>query len=158
MEDISESRSWRIFLSSPLEAALCAVLVAIVGVTFLQVLFRYVMHVSLDWSEEIARFLFMWLACLGAAYAFKTRSHFALTFVVDRFPSGTRRFLKHLVALVVAAFLLMLTYQAAKYTWSVRNQIAPGTRISMAFPYSSAAIGSALMLYYVLRNWWKELM
>jgi TRAP-type C4-dicarboxylate transport system permease small subunit len=137
--------------------SLCALLVAIVVVAFMQVVFRYVLKVSLDWSEELARFLFMWLACLGAAYAFKSRSHFALTFVVDRFPQGARRLIAHVVVLVVSTFLLMFTYQAVKYTWSVRNQIAPGTQMSMAIPYSSAAVGGALMLYYVIRNWWTDL-
>ena len=61
------------------------ILVAIVGVTFTQVLFRYVFQLSLAWSEELARYLFLWLAFLASAYAFKTRSHFALRFLVDRF-------------------------------------------------------------------------
>jgi TRAP-type C4-dicarboxylate transport system permease small subunit len=137
--------------------SLCALLIAIAAVAFMQVVFRYVVRVSLDWSEELARFLFMWLAGLGAAYAFKTRSHFALTFVVDRFPRGARRLAAHAVVLVVCVLLVVFTYQAVKYTWSVRNQIAPGMQISMAVPYSSAAVGGALMLYYVIRNWWADL-
>jgi TRAP-type C4-dicarboxylate transport system permease small subunit len=136
--------------------SLCVLLVLIVAIAFMQVVFRYVIKISLGWSEELARFLFMWLAGLGAAYAFKTRSHFALTFVVDRFPKSTRGLVGHLVSLTMTAFLLLFTYQAVMYTWSVRNQIAPGTQISMAIPYSSAVVGGMLMLFYVVRNWWDD--
>ena len=33
---------------------------------------------------------------------------------------------------------------------------APATQISMAIPYSSAFVGSVLMLYYVVRNWFDD--
>ena len=148
--------SWSELKRNPLEAALCAVLVALVAVTFSQVLFRYVFRSSLDWSEELARFLFLWLAALSSAYAFKTKSHFALRFVVDRVAPGPRAVVNNVVTLAVSAFLVVFTYQAVRYTLSVTNQTAPGTQMSMAIPYSSAIAGGLLMLYYVLRNWWSE--
>ena len=138
----------------PLEAALCVILVAIVAVTFAQVVFRYLLQASLAWSEELARFLLMWLAALSSAYAFKVRSHFALTFVVDRFDQQTRRWIGTLATAAVSVFLLVFAWQAAKFTFAVRDQVAPGTRMSMAIPYSSALVGSVLMLYYVLKIWW----
>ncbi len=148
--------SWSELKRNPLEAALCAVVVALVAVTFSQVLFRYVFRSSLDWSEELARFLFLWLAALSSAYAFKTKSHFALRFVVDRVGPSPRAVVNDLVTLAVSAFLVVFTYQAVRYTLSVTNQTAPGTQMSMAIPYSSAIAGGLLMLYYVLRNWWSE--
>lgn len=153
MEDsgVRVSAVWK----NPLESSLCAVLVAIVAVTFAQVLFRYVFRMSLDWSEELARFLFMWLAALSSAYAFKTKSHFALSFVVNRFGPTARRVVSDVVMLSVSSFLAVFTYQAVRYTLSVTNQTAPGTQMSMAVPYSSAVVGGALMLYYVVRNWWE---
>lgn len=147
---------WEVIRKNPLEVVLCVVLVAIVVVTFSQVLFRYVFRTSLDWSEELARFFFMWLAALSSAYAFKTKSHFALRFVVNRFGPSLRTAVNNLVVLSVSIFLIVFTYQGVIYTLSVTNQTAPGTQMSMAIPYSSAVVGGALMLYYVLRNWWSE--
>ncbi len=141
----------------PLEAVLCVILVAIVGVTFAQVVFRYLLQASLTWSEELARFLLMWLAALSSAYAFKVRSHFALTFVVDRFHERVQRWVATLVTAAVSIFLLVFAWQAANFTIAVRDQIAPGTRMSMSIPYSSALVGSVLMLYYVLKTWWTDL-
>jgi TRAP-type C4-dicarboxylate transport system permease small subunit len=140
----------------PLEAALCVILVSIVAVTFAQVVSRYLLRASLPWSEELARFLLMWLAALSSAYAFKVRSHFALHFVVDHFDGRTRQAIGTLVTALVSLFLIVFAWESAKFTLAVRDQIAPGTRMSMAIPYSSALAGSVLMLYYVVKNWWTE--
>ena len=138
----------------PLEATICVILVAIVAVTFAQVVSRYVFQASLTWSEEIARFLLMWMAALSSAYAFKTRSHFALHFVVDRFDERARRAIGALVTALVSLFLAVFAWESAKLIIAVRDQTAPGTGMSMAIPYSSALAGSLLMLYHVLKNWW----
>ncbi len=138
----------------PLEISLCALLLAMVGMTFAQVLFRYVFQTSLAWSEELARFCLMWLASLSAAYAFKTNGHFALRFVVDRIPAAPRAWVERGSTAVVIAFLATFAWQAFKFTLEVRTMVAPATGISMAVPYSSACVGSLLMLYYVARRAW----
>jgi TRAP-type C4-dicarboxylate transport system permease small subunit len=139
-----------------LETILCILLVAIVGVSFIQVLFRYLLHLSLAWSEEMARYLFLWLAGLTSAYAFKTKSHFALRFMINKLGPRGQRILGSLVTGLVAIFLLLFTWKAVEYTVSVSNQTSPSMQISMAVPYSSAVVGGALMLYYLLKNWWAE--
>jgi len=144
-------------LKQPLELSLCVILVAIVAVTFIQVLFRYIFHLSLAWSEELARYLFLWLAALASAYAFKTRSHFALRFLVNRFGKKIQNAMRSLVSLIVVFFLAVFIWKAVAFTASMANQVSPSIQMSMAFPYSSAVVGGVLMLYYVLRNWWLDI-
>jgi len=140
----------------PLEMALSVILVSIVGVTFVQILFRYIFHLSLAWSEEIARYLFLWLASLACAYAFKTRSHFALRFLVDHLGRKIQGWIDILVVFIVSAFLLLFIWKALEFSIGMAQQIAPSTKISMAIPYSSSWVGGILMLYYVQRNWWVD--
>jgi TRAP-type C4-dicarboxylate transport system permease small subunit len=139
-------------LRHPLEAVLCALLVTMVAVTFAQVVFRYVLQASLSWSEEVARFLLIWVSCLGAAYAFKTRSHFALRVVVDRLEPSDQRVVAILVRIVVTLFLAVFCWQALRFTLEVRGMVAPATGMSMAVPYSAGFFGSLLMLYYFIRG------
>jgi len=148
---------FRALLRHPLEVAVCTILVALVAVTFSQVVFRYVLEASLSWSEELARFLLMWLAALSTAYAMKTGAHFALHFVVDRTPPAMRRLISSAVALSASAFLAVFAYQSLRFAIEVHDMLAPATRMSMAVPYSSAFVGSTLTLYYVLVNWRREL-
>lgn len=158
MEEITEKENvnqlkW--LLKNPLEGVLCALLIGMVLVTFIQVLFRYIFHLSLAWSEELARYMFLWVATLTAAYAFKTGSHFSLMFVVDKLGYKTERFVQFLVALIVSIFLVIFTWKSIEYTYNMRNQVSPSTGISMAIPYASTIVGGALMLYYVVINWIK---
>lgn len=148
----------RTVVKYPLEIAVSTILVALVTVTFAQVVFRYVLQAPLAWSEELARFLLMWLASLSAAYAFKTRSHFALRFVVDRFQPAVQRWLATGVTLAVVWFLAVFAWQSFKFTLEVRDMSAPATEMSMAIPYSSAFVGSVLMLYYVVVNWRQDVL
>ena len=148
---------FRALLRHPLEVAVCTILVALVAVTFSQVVFRYILQASLSWSEELARFLLMWLAALSTAYAMKTGAHFALHFVVDRTPPAMRRLIGSAVALAASAFLAVFAYQSLRFAIEVHDMLAPATRMSMAVPYSSAFVGSTLTLYYVLVNWRREL-
>ena len=140
----------------PLEMSLCVLLVAIVVITFLQVLFRYVFQTSLAWTEELARYAFMWTAALSVGYAFKTKSHFALRFVVDRFGPDLKKITTSLVTLLMTVFLVIFTWKAIQYVQSADDQIAPGTGIPMKIPYSSAVLAGILMLFYVIKNWKEE--
>ena len=144
-------------LKNPLEGVLCLLLIAIVLITFIQVLFRYVFHSSLSWSEELARYMFLWLATLTSAYAFKTGSHFALRFLTNTMGPKLLGITNFLVVTIVSVFLILFTWKAIEYTISMAGQIAPSTGMSMAVPYSSAIVGGALMLYYVVNNWIQSL-
>lgn len=154
---VSETNDENNYSMGVLEWALCILLVTIVSVTFLQVISRYVLQTSLAWTEELARYLFIWLAALGAAYAFKTRAHFLLRFVVDKCSLGVQNVIAALVAVLMIVFLTIFVWQALQYTMSVSSQTAPGTGLSKAVPASSAVVGGLLMLYYVVRNWLKDI-
>jgi len=153
METDSTKQATKGLYRQPLELVLSLILVSIVGVTFIQVLFRYIFHLSLAWSEELARYLFLWLGALASAYAFKTKSHFALRFLVDRLGGKARDWIDTLVVFIVSAFLILFVWKSLVFSISMARQIAPSTKIPMAVPYSSAWVGGTLMLYYVLRNW-----
>ncbi len=147
------SKLWR----HPLEISLCFLLAAIVVITFLQVLFRYVFQTSLAWTEELARFAFLWTAALSVGYAFKTKSHFALRFMVDQFGPGLKRIISTLVTFLMTIFLIIFTWKAVQYVESADDQVAPGTGLPMVIPYSSVVVAGLLMLYYVMQNWWEEM-
>ena len=141
-----------------LEIAICSILIVLTTVVFSQVVSRYFLHVSLSWSEELARFLLMWLAMLSAAYAFRTKSHFALRIVVERFPDHMRRGTSIAVLLVVTLFFLLILYQSIIYVHGVSGHKAPAMQIPMEIPYSSIIVGSALIVWESAKATLRELM
>lgn len=141
----------------PLEFVICGLLIAMTIVVFSQVIARYVLQAPLSWSEELARFLLMWLSMLSAAYAFKTNSHFALRLLVGSLPSKAQRAVALCVHAIVIVFFAALLYYSIVFVAGVDGHIAPALQIPMQIPYASIVVGSALILFQVLRTTWREL-
>ena len=67
-----------------LEQATAVLLAAIALIVALEVVSRYILNVSLAWSEEIARHLFIWASFLGAGVALKRGAHIGVDSLVTR--------------------------------------------------------------------------
>ena len=67
------------------------VLMLVMTVTVsLQIVFRYVFNIPLGWSEEMARFSFVWVSFFGASALMRVREHVNVTVFVDNFPPRLR--------------------------------------------------------------------
>ena len=141
-----------IALKHPLETVICVLLLAMTFVVFGQVVARYVLQTPLSWSEEMARFMLMWLSMLSAAYGFKTKSHFALKLLVGRFSSAAQKIIELVVYLVVVLFFAVLLYFSVIFVIGVKGHTAPALGISMQIPYASMVVGCMLILYESLRS------
>ena len=147
----------RLTFRQPLEAAICGLLVALTVVVVSQVVARYVLETPLSWSEELARFLLMWLSMLSAAYAFKTGAHFALRILVMQLPKAIRRVVTLLVHVVVVLFFAVLLYYSVVFVAGVSGHLAPALQVPMELPYASVVVGTALILFEVIRSAWREM-
>ena len=141
----------------PLETVLCILLSFLTIITFSQVIARYVFEAPLSWSEELARFILLWLAMLSAAYGFKIKTHFSLQFIVNRTSLKFRKYVYFYVTLIVSFFLIIFIYYSLIFVMGVNGHLAPALQIPMEIPYSSTIVGGLLMLYYVLVNFFDEI-
>lgn len=115
---------------------------------FLQVLFRYLFNTPLGWSEEIARFAFVWLSFLGAAILVRTDGHIRVSVFVDQLPDRgwiAVRVLQYAGALICIAILLLGGLGLTRAEWS---QIAPATDLKMGYVYLVTPFAAALMLVW----------
>lgn len=131
---------------------LAAMVAAITAVTFAQVVSRYVMGDPIIWSEEVARYLFVWITLVGAAAAVRSHAHFGLDILRRYFP-GMRTVLGAVTMLVVAAFLGLLFYTGIAETFQAALQISPALQIRMHWAYLAIPIGAGLALWHVLAHW-----
>jgi len=122
-------------------------------IIFAQVITRYVFGYTAEWSEELARFLFVWVVFLGSALVMGERGHLAVEFIPHHFkgkPFG--KVLEVVVNLSSYAFILLLFTQGAKMTRTMTFQRSPGMDVSMSIVYAVIPLSSALMLLYVIRD------
>ena len=135
-------------LGHSLEISLVFLLVAMTLTVFSQVVARYVFEAPLSWSEELARFILMWLSMLSAAYAFKIKSHFALTVIVSKLPNNFQNMVAFFVQIIVGIFFAIIFYYSIIFVNSVQGHTAPALQISMQIPYSSIIVSSGLITIF----------
>ena len=132
---------------------ICSCLVLFMCVsTFMGVIYRYVLERPLDWPEEVARFMLVWLSLLAAARALRRGQYIALEFLVARLPGGARMALRQVINIVVVAFVAVLAVQSAEYLEIVTPQRATATGISMMWPYLALAVSFAVIVVFAITD------
>lgn len=131
---------------------LAAMVAAITAVTFAQVFTRYVTEDPLIWTEEVARYLFVWITLIGAAAGVRTHAHYGLDILRSYFPP-LRTVLGTVTMLIVAVFLALLLYTGIAETRQAALQISPALQVRMHWAYLALPVGAALALWHVVAHW-----
>ncbi|MDQ7829314.1 MAG: TRAP transporter small permease [Armatimonadota bacterium] len=131
-------------------------LFAIFLVILAQVAFRYVLARPLVWTEEAARYLYIWTCYLGAAMAFRRGTHVRIGAMVDRVPPAVRLWVHRLGLLGTAGFLGVLAVQGAKLVWLSRSTLAITFPLPWSVIYAAAVLSGSLMLLYTWEALWEH--
>ena len=138
------------FLDDNLEMYLCIALLSIMtSVLAVQVFMRYVMQASLSWSEELARYLFVWLVYLGISYGAKIMRHIKIEAALGLFPKKWRPYVVILgdcIFLGFSIFICITAYTIVKKQMML-GQTSPAIGMPMWFLYSAPLVGFALAAF-----------
>jgi TRAP-type C4-dicarboxylate transport system permease small subunit len=131
------------------EAGVIVVLVVLLtAITFAQVATRYVLGDPLIWSEEAARYLFVWVSMIGAALAIREGGHFGLDLLIRRVPAA-KAVLGPMVTVVVLVFLIILLKTGIDETNLAARQFAMTFPMRMQWAYLALPVGAGLMLFHI---------
>lgn len=117
-----------------------------VVVVFYQVFMRYVMGDSSRWSEELARYAFIWLIYIGISYGVKKQRHITVDAFLMLFKAKGKVILNIAANLLFLAFSLTMIvygYDVMMYIFD-RNQTSAGLHLPMGYVYAAGPIGMAL--------------
>ena len=135
------------FLDNKLEMSICIVLMCVLSVVlFIQVFYRYVLQNSLSWSEELARYCFVWLVYMGIPYGCKIMRHIKIDAGLYLFPKKARKYVVILGDVIFFIFALVIVY----YAWGLEQkqimfgQLSPAMQIPMWIPYGAPFVGFIL--------------
>jgi TRAP-type C4-dicarboxylate transport system permease small subunit len=92
------------------EILLVTMFVVMVAVIFLQVFMRYVVNNSLSWTEEMGRYLFIWLSWLGISAGEKRGEHIKITVLVDKFPFKAAQIINVISCIITIVVVLITGY------------------------------------------------
>lgn len=116
-------------------------------VVFLQFFSRYVLNSSFAWTEEIARYLLMWVTFVGAAVAMRRRTHIAVEVLHVFLPMPVVRLLNFLIDVIVVGFVGLLVWYAWQVTERMEIQRMTVFDLSMSIVYGGVLLGCVLMLW-----------
>lgn len=122
---------------------------------FANVVLRYAFNSGITLTEEVARFLFVWLTFIGAVVALRKGTHLGMDTVVSRLPRGGK------VAFYVASQLLMLGCCALLWVGCWQQTVvnlgnhAPVSGLPMAVLYAVGLVSAVLMGITLLANLWR---
>lgn len=123
-------------------------MVIMVAVTFVGVIYRYIISDPFTWLEEVQKICLIWIVFSAGGAAFRGGSHIAVEILVDAMPQGLRAAVEWLIRVVVIAVLGFLTIQAVGYVqlFLGNGRLSSVLRIPQWLIYIIAPVGCADML------------
>ncbi len=144
----SLAASLETYLGMLVEIPAALLVVAEIVILFAGVVARYGLHRPLIWSDELASILFLWLAMLGAAVAFRRAEHMRMTAVVASARPATRAYLDVVATCAALAFLLLIVWPAYEYAYEESFITTPALQIPNIWRAAALPVGICLMALF----------
>lgn len=135
------------FLDENIEKMLCVIALALMSAVIVaQVFCRYVLNSSLSWSEELARYLFIWMIYIGISYGVKLDKHICVDAVYSFAPKSIKRYY------AIVSYLLFLLFAVAMVYFGIlvvgmqisSGQVSPAMGVPMQYVYAAPVVGFVL--------------
>ena len=135
-------------LNNNLELYISMVLITVMTLLiFVQVIMRYVFQASLSWSEELARYIFIWLIYISISQGAQIMKHIKIEAALGLYPKKMRPFiviLGDLLFLMFAAFVAYVAWNSVVVRQMALGQVSPALGIPLWMVYAAPAVGLAL--------------
>lgn len=135
------------------------VLIIIMGLMVISVLWqvvaRYILVTPSSFTEELSRFLFIWIGVLGTAYASGKRTHLAITILPQKLNATKRRILNILINILIALFALTIMIIGGAnlvYVNYSLGQVSAALNLPLSVVYSIVPLSGALIVYFKIHE------
>jgi len=136
------------------DALIVSLFAALVIVVFFQVVARYVFNQPPAWSEELARYLQVWVILLASPLCIRRGSHLAVDYFSHRLSPAARRRMDILIGLLIVLYVSVVTIFGIRLMIVGRFQVSAAMGIPMSVVYAVLPLSGALMfMESLLRTW-----
>ena len=140
------------FLEKILRIATSCLFVVMVASIAYQIVLRYIFSKANAWSEELARYAFVWLVMLAASLGARCGRHMCINSIVDKLPIPQKTFITFGTRLLAIFFFIILGWKGAELLSFTMNQNSTGLEISMAFIYLAIPVGAFFMILFSVED------
>jgi TRAP-type C4-dicarboxylate transport system permease small subunit len=121
-------------------------------IVFGNVLLRYLFNSGITWSEEVARYLFVWLVLLGSVMVLKDNGHLGVETVIKMLPKPLKRTV-YIVSNVIVLYILCLVVEGSwKMTVMNAHSYGPATGMPLSMIYGTGVVMGVGMVLVTLFN------
>ena len=120
-----------------------------------QVFSRFILGDPSSYTEELARYLMIWVGVLGAAYVSGKNKHVAIDYIPSKFSKTNQYKVKKLVTWIImifAFFAFIIGGSRLVYITYILEQFSPALQIPLAFVYLVIPISGILIVYYKINE------
>lgn len=128
----------------------CTVLVTtwVVALAFMQVIFRFVLHVSVPWTEEVARAFYIWIVFIGVVLVERDDSQVRTTLLLEALPLKVHLVLEFVIRILQIGFNLILFYGSILAVRSETGFLSSLPHISLKIFYIPMLVGIPCGMIY----------
>ncbi len=138
-------KSLALYAGKALEFLVVLILATMACLVFLNVVLRYGFNSSINVTEEVSRYLFVWLTFLGAVLAFSDNQHVSVTMLTDKLSPLKR----HILRLLTDSIMLFCCYLIVQGGWIQFqlniNNLSPISEIPTGITYLAAVVSGVLI-------------
>ena len=139
-------RELNIYLLQICRYALIFMVPLMTGIIFVQVVLRYIFSSPLSWAEELAKYLLVWISCMGSANGIKDAMHVSIDYLKNKLPLFLHRIVTLIIHGVTISFLIFCILEGSRYAINGWEQTSAALEIRMTIPYLAIPVGFAIML------------
>lgn len=137
-----------------LTAVMLATMVILI---FIQIVSREVVGSSFSWTEEVARFLMIWITFLGASFAFQHGAHIGIDYFKMKLPERVQKVFEVLTLISCSIFFAVMMVQGFELVDRSMSQTSSALNLPMGYAYLVIPISGLLMFINLLDVTWKKL-
>lgn len=115
---------------------------------FISTIFRYFKLGAIPWSEELARYLMIWIAYIGASLGIKKNAHLGVEILVNKLPKSLKSVAKYFrvaIILLFNALIISFSYKIINHQMNM-GQLSPAMAIPIWYAYLAIPVGALLMI------------
>jgi TRAP-type C4-dicarboxylate transport system permease small subunit len=127
------------------------ILLIIAGLSiFMQVILRYVFNTGFSWTEELARYLMIYISLIGSSIALQNKEHPRVEMLFEVFPAKVKAGLEFFFDILILVFLIVLFWQGIENARFGLDTRTPALQILWVWPYAAVPLGAVLMIMQLL--------
>lgn len=126
---------------------------ALVVLVTWQVFTRFVLNNPSAFSEELAKYCFVWLVMFGAAFVFGENGHMRIEFIQDSMPQKIRMIAQVFIEVSIIAFSALVLISGGLTTTKIAwTQMSAALNVPVGYLYAVMPVSGFFIIFYCLYN------